>query len=104
MVEVTSLPFDLKTHVLRLYDVDGLRSAQIRMLPPPPDDALGEHVLGRLDVLGRGYLKNWVVGVDASKWREPAITQIVCVKQMQKTCMIKNNAREAETCPGPFEQ
>jgi hypothetical protein len=36
------------------------------MLPPPPNDAFGEDVLGRFDVLGRGYLKNWVVGVDAS--------------------------------------
>jgi hypothetical protein len=35
------------------------------MLPPPPHDALGEDVLWLLDVLGSGYLKNWVVGVDA---------------------------------------
>jgi hypothetical protein len=69
------------------------------MLPPPPHDAFGEDVLWLLDVLGRGDLENWVVGVDASKWREPAITQIDCKKQLQKTCMIKNNAREAETCP-----
>jgi len=36
------------------------------MLPPPPDDALGEDVLWRLDVLGSCYLKNWMIGVDAS--------------------------------------
>jgi hypothetical protein len=35
------------------------------MLPPPSHDALGENVLGSFDVLGRGYLKNWVIGVDA---------------------------------------
>jgi hypothetical protein len=36
------------------------------MLPPPPDDAFGKDVLWRLDVLGRGDLKNWMIGVDAS--------------------------------------
>jgi hypothetical protein len=35
------------------------------MLPPPTHDALGEDVLWRLDVLGSGDLKNWMIGVDA---------------------------------------
>jgi hypothetical protein len=39
------------------------------VLPPPTHDAFGEDVLRRLDVLGRGYLKNWVVGVDAFVYR-----------------------------------
>lgn len=99
VIKVTRLPLDLESHVLGFHDVDGLRPAQIRMLPPPPHDALGEHVLGRFDVLGSCNLENWVIGVDASGWRNPAITQIVCVKQMQKTCINKNCAREAETCP-----
>jgi hypothetical protein len=71
----------LKTHVLGFYNVDGLRPAEIRMLPPPPHDALSEDVLWLLDVLGSRYLKNWVIGVDASGWRNPAMTQIVCVKK-----------------------
>jgi hypothetical protein len=70
------------------------------MLLPPPHDALGEDVLRRLNVLGSGYLKNWVVGVDASGCREPVMMQINCIIQMQKICNSANNAREAETCPG----
>jgi hypothetical protein len=65
MVEVACFAFHLKSHVLALHNVDGLRPAQIRMLPPPPHDALGEDVFWLLDVLGSCYLKNWVVGVDA---------------------------------------
>jgi len=71
------------------------------MLPPPPDDALGKDVLWLLDVLGSGYLKNWVVGVDASGCREPVMMQINCIIQMQKNCNSANCAREAETCPKP---
>jgi hypothetical protein len=66
VVEVARFALDLEAHVLGFDDVDGLCPAQIRVLPPPPDDAFGKDVLGRLDVLGRGYLENWVVGVDAS--------------------------------------
>ena len=65
VIKVACLPLDLETHVLALYDVDGLRARQIRMLPPPPDDAFCKDVLWRLDVLGSGDLENWVVGVDA---------------------------------------
>jgi hypothetical protein len=68
------------------------------MLLPPPHDALGEDVLRRLNVLGSGYLKNWVVGVDASGCREPVMMQINCIIQMQKICNSANNARETETC------
>ena len=66
VVEIACFAFHLKSHVLALHDVDGLRPAQIRMLPPPPHYAFGEDVLWLLDVLGSGYLKNWVIGVDAS--------------------------------------
>ena len=65
VVEVACFALDLESHVLTLYNVDGLRPAEIRMLPPPPDDALGKDVLRRLDILGSGDLENWVVGVDA---------------------------------------
>jgi hypothetical protein len=65
VVKIPRFAFHLKTYVLALYDVDGLLPAEIRVLPPPPHDALGEDVLWLLDVLGSGYLKNWVIGVDA---------------------------------------
>jgi hypothetical protein len=71
------------------------------MLPPPPDDAFGENVLGRFDVLGSCYLKNWMIGVDASGCRDPVMTQINCIIQMQINCNSANCAREAETCPEP---
>jgi hypothetical protein len=56
------------------------------MLPPPPDDALSEDVLGSFHVLGSGYLKNWMIGVDASGCRDPVMMQINCIIQMQKNC------------------
>jgi hypothetical protein len=68
------------------------------MLPPPPHDALGEDVLWLLDVLGSGYLKNWVIGVDASGCRELVLMQMNCIIQMQKVCINKNNGRGTETC------
>jgi hypothetical protein len=80
MIKVARLSFDLKAHVLGFYDVDRLRSAQIRMLPPPPHDAFGEDILGRFDVLGRGYLKNWMIGVDSAKCLKLRITQVNCIK------------------------
>ena len=64
VVEVPRLTLDLKTHVLGLYDVERLRPAQIRVLLPPPHDALGEDVFCRLHVLGSGHLENWMIGVD----------------------------------------
>jgi hypothetical protein len=98
VVKIPRFAFHLKTYVLALYDVDGLLPAEIRVLPPPPHDALGEDVLWLLDVLGSGYLKNWMIGVDASGCREAVMMQINCIIQMQKICNSANCAREAETC------
>ena len=71
--------FEVQPDKLLFHNVECLLPAEIRNRTPAQSHALREDVLGCFDVLRRGDLKNWMVGVDSSTLFFNKIMQVICM-------------------------